>query len=73
MKAATAVRTKATKVSDAATLDLMAGPADGPFRRCDVAITRASDGRLHIEIDVPAAIGQRVGNLLAALGVKAGR
>jgi len=39
------------------------------YKRCDASVTRASDGRLHVEIEIPPAIGQQVGDLLAALGV----
>jgi hypothetical protein len=54
---------------------MLIGPNDGVtgYKRCDVSISRVSSGGLHVEIEVPLAIGQQVGNLLAALGVKAGR
>jgi hypothetical protein len=67
--------TKATRVSDAATIDLLVGPGDGivGYKRLDVAISRASDGHLRVQIDVPAHLSASVGNLLAALGVKGQR
>jgi hypothetical protein len=73
---ATAVRaTKATKVSDAAMVDLLVGPGDGVtgYKRCDVSICRTAGGGLHIDVEVPAHLSASVGNLLAALGVKGQR
>jgi hypothetical protein len=68
---------RATRVSDAAAgaLDLLLGPADGMtgFKRCDVSVTRSVDGHVHVEIEIPPAIGRQVGDLLAALGVGAKR
>jgi hypothetical protein len=76
MKAATARATR-VKTADAvpAALDVTVGPSDGMagFKRVDVAVSRASDGHLRIQLDVPAHLSASVGNLLAALGVKAGR
>jgi hypothetical protein len=71
----TAVRaTKTTKVHDtAAALDLFAGPSAGPFRRCDVSISRTTGGGLHIDVEVPPHLLASVGSLLAALGVKGRR
>jgi hypothetical protein len=76
VRTATAVRTPArAKTSDAATLDMHIGPGDGvtEFKRCDVSVTRASDGRLRVEIEIPPSIGQQVASLLVALGVKGQR
>jgi hypothetical protein len=70
VKTATRART-----ADAAQVDMLVGAADGMtgFKRCDVSVTRGVDGHIHVAIEIPPAIGQQVGDLLAALGVKAAR
>jgi PAS domain-containing protein len=64
-----------TGVDSPAALDVLLGPVDrlAGFKRVDVAISRASDGHLRIQLDVPAYLSASVGNLLAALGVKGQR
>ena len=54
---------------------VLPGSADGAagFRRLDVAISRASDGGLRVEVTVLGKLVPAVASLLAALGVKAGR
>jgi hypothetical protein len=54
MKATALRATKATRVSDAATIDPLVGPGDGivGYKRLDVATSRASDGHLRVQIDV---------------------
>ena len=47
-------------------------PSPGTKRR-DVSIHRTSAGGLHIDVEMPATLAGSVGNLLAALGVKASR
>jgi hypothetical protein len=73
---ATAIRAPTrAKVSDTAAVDVMVGPSDGTtgYKRVDVAISRASSGGLHVEIEVPPHLSANVGSLLAALGVKGRR
>lgn len=71
----TATKAVRVKTGDAAAVDVLLGSADGAagFRRLDVAISRASDGGLRVEVTVLGKLVPAVASLLAALGVKAGR
>jgi len=40
------------------------------IKRCDVSVSRTGAGGLHLEIEVPPALGQPVAGLLAGLGLK---
>ncbi len=74
VRTATRGKLKATKIETPepmAALDVIVGAGDGAarFQRVDVAISRASNGGLHVEVGVPDKLTPAVGQLLAALGV----
>jgi hypothetical protein len=65
---------KATRVSDAAALDVILGSPDGErYRRLDIQVQPLVDGSIRIDIEVPAPLAPPVTSLLAALGVKGQR
>ena len=67
--------TRATRVEEPASIDVMVGPSDNGSRarRVDVEVKPGLEGRLEVGISLPPELKPTVMALIRALGVTAGK